>query len=243
MPGTKSPRVIFFDAYGTIFTGSSSDDHTADLRRGLAEGGVEAEHDLLAAALKQEMNHYRHRQRGVRTREELEELRRECGQIIIDGIGGTEVCPLSDAEVAAILIAMFPGRVFPDLAEAVARARDAGCRVGVLSNFSYLLPMILDDLGIGELFDFVIHSAGAGFEKPHPRIFHAALQEADVAPHQAALIGDTYGEDVAGATAAGMIAVFLDRSGGSTVKHELVAGNLLDAVELALNASAPKSAA
>jgi FMN phosphatase YigB (HAD superfamily) len=243
LPGTESPRVIFFDAYGTIFTSGDSDDPTADLRRGLAEAGVEVDHDLLAAALKREMNHYRHRQRGVRTREELEELRRECGQIIIDGLGGAGVCPLSDAEVAAILIATFPGRVFPDLAEAVARARTAGCRVGVLSNFSYLLPMILDDLGIGGDFDFVIHSAGVGFEKPHPRIFHAALQTAAVAPHQAALIGDTYGEDMAGATAAGMIAVFLDRSGGSTVKHELVAANLPDAVELALNARAPKSAA
>ena len=240
MPDTESPRVIFFDAYGTIFTGGISDDPTADLRRGLAGAGVEVEHDLLAAALKREMTHFRHAQRGVRAREELEELRRECGQIIIDEIGGPEVCPLSDAEVAAILVATFPGRVFPDLAEAVARARTAGCRVGVLSNFSYLLPMILDDLGMGELFDFVVHSAGVGFEKPHPRIFHAALEEADVAPQQAALIGDTYGEDVAGATAAGMIAVFLDRAGKSTVRHELVAVNLPHAVELALNASAPK---
>ena len=243
MSGSKSPRVIFFDAYGTIFTGGNSDDPTTDLRRGLAAAGVEAEHDVLAAALKQEMIHYRHRQRGVRTREGLEELRRECGQIIIDGIGGSEVCPLSDAEVADILIATFPSRVFPELPEAVARARAAGCRVGVLSNFSYLLPMILDDLEIGELFDFVVHSAGVGFEKPHPHIFHAALQEADVAPHQAALIGDTYGEDVAGATAAGMIAVFLDRAGDSTLKHGLVAGNLLDAVELALNATSPRFAA
>lgn len=189
------------------------------------------------------MNHYRHRQRTVRTRDELEDLRRECGQIIIDGVGGPAACSLSDAEVAAILIATFPGRVFPDLPDAVARARAAGCRVGVLSNFSYLLPMILDDLGIGDLFDFVIHSAGVGFEKPHPRIFHAALEKADIAPHQAALIGDTYDEDVAGATAAGMIAVFLDRSGESTSRHDLTAGNLSDAVELALNATGPSAPA
>ncbi len=243
MPGNNPPRVIFFDAYGTIFTGGDSDDPTAEFRRGLARAGVQVDYGVLAAALQREMNHYRHRQRGVRTRAGLEELRRECGQIIIDGVGGPEVCPLSDIEVAAILIATFPGRVFPDLPDAVARARAAGCRIGILSNFSYLLPMILDDLGIGDLFDLVIHSAGVGFEKPHPRIFHAALQEADIAPHQAALIGDTYEEDVAGATAAGMIAVYLDRSGNSTLKHSLVAANLLDAVDLALNATAPSSAA
>lgn len=240
MTADTALRVIFFDAYGTIFIGGNSDDPTAELRRGLAAAGVAVDHDLLGAALKREMNHYRHRQRAVRTREELETLRRECGEIIIDGIGGPPACPLSDAEVAAILIATFPGRVFPELPDAVTRARAAGCRVGVLSNFSYLLPMILDDLGIGHLFDLIIHSAGVGFEKPHPRIFHAALQAADIAPHQAALIGDTYDEDVAGATAAGMVAVFLDRSGESTAAG-LTATNLVDAVDLALTATAPSA--
>jgi FMN phosphatase YigB (HAD superfamily) len=239
LPADPDLQVIFFDAYGTIFIGGETDDPTEALRRGLAGAGVEVEHEVLGAALKQEMNHYRYSQRAVRTREDMERLRRECGQIIIDGIGGPAVCPLSDAEVAVILVAAFPGRVFPELPDAVARAREAGCRVGVLSNFSYMLPMILDDLGIGDLFDFIIHSAGVGFEKPHPRIFHAALQQAAVAPHQAALIGDTYEEDVAGATAAGMVAVFLDRAGEAPVRHGLKADNLLDAVEMALGATRP----
>ncbi len=241
MPADTDLQVIFFDAYGTIFIGGETDDPAGALQRGLAAAGIAVEHEVLGVALKAEMNYYRYSQRAVRTREDMEQLRLECGQIIIDGIGGAEVCPLSDAEVAAILVAAFPGRVFPELRGAVARARAAGCRVGVLSNFSYMLPMILGDLGIGELFDFIIHSAGVGFEKPHPRIFHTALQEARVAPHQAALIGDTYEEDVAGATTAGMVAVFLDRAGESTARHGLKADNLLDAVELALGATAPSS--
>lgn len=228
-------RTILFDAYGTLFTGGISDDPTTDLHRSLSKAGVKVKHQLLATTLKMEMAYYRRNQRAIRTQKELDKLRLECGQIIVDGIGGAKVCHLTNVEMSSLLVSTFPSWIFSDVHKAIKRARDAGCSIGVLSNFSFLLPVILEELGIANLFDFIIHSAGVGFEKPHPRIFHVALEKADVAPYQAALIGDTYEEDIVGASTLGMIGVLLDRSKNSNIQHNPTACDLPQAVELALS--------
>ena len=69
----------------------------------------------------------------------------------------------------------------------------------------------IDLLGIEPLFSFVLISESVGFWKPDPRIFEIALDRAGVSAHEAVYIGDSPGHDVAGAKAAGLTAVWMNR--------------------------------
>ncbi|CAM9536200.1 unnamed protein product [Discosporangium mesarthrocarpum] len=78
--------------------------------------------------------------------------------------------------------------------------------LGVVSNFDERLHLLLKNLGVYDSFDFVITSREFGVEKPSPLIFMEAMRRAGQTPGNGALgvhIGDTYGRDVVGASAAG----------------------------------------
>jgi putative hydrolase of the HAD superfamily len=97
-------------------------------------------------------------------------------------------------------------------AQSLARLRDAGLRLGVVSNSDGRVEEALEAAGLREYFDVVIDSARVGVEKPDPRIFRAALESLGVAPDEALYVGDLYEVDVVGARAAGMEAVLLGRT-------------------------------
>lgn len=61
--------------------------------------------------------------------------------------------------------------------------------------------------------DIAIGSKAHGRSKPHRSIFETALAALGVEPAQAAMVGDSYEDDIAGARALGMRAILLDRDG------------------------------
>ena len=67
-------------------------------------------------------------------------------------------------------------------------------------------------LGIEQAFDAVVISGEVGVAKPDPAIFQVALRDLGVGPEQAWHIGDDPLTDIAGAHAAGLTAVWLNRS-------------------------------
>jgi 2-haloalkanoic acid dehalogenase type II len=71
----------------------------------------------------------------------------------------------------------------------------------------------IDLLGIEDLFSFVLISESTGYWKPDPRIFELALERAGVSAHEAVYIGDSAEHDVAGAKAAGLRTVWMNRRG------------------------------
>jgi FMN phosphatase YigB (HAD superfamily) len=68
-------------------------------------------------------------------------------------------------------------------------------------------------LGVGDLVDFAIISGEFGVAKPDPAIFRAALDRAEVEPEDAIFVGDSVEFDMAGARAAGIPPVWLNRHG------------------------------
>ena len=72
----------------------------------------------------------------------------------------------------------------------------------------------LGHLGLESSFGFFVVSAGAGYEKPDPRIFEHALSLAEVEPAEAVFVGDRLDVDVGGAKAAGMRAIWFNHWGG-----------------------------
>lgn len=92
----------------------------------------------------------------------------------------------------------------------LASLRALGCRLGIVSNADGRVATFLAHAGLLDAFDFVIDSGTVGIDKPDPRIFLLACEQAGVAPGEAAHIGDVYEVDVLGARAAGVTPILYD---------------------------------
>jgi len=87
---------------------------------------------------------------------------------------------------------------------------DQGLRLGVLSNFDHRLYRILEGLGLARYFDSVTISSEAGYAKPSPALFDAALARHQFKASEALHVGDSEHHDLAGALAAGIAAILID---------------------------------
>ncbi len=97
------------------------------------------------------------------------------------------------------------------LAEAVKRAGLAF--VIVTNNITSEQVLKIEHCGLRPYVDALITSEAVGVTKPDGRIFEAALTAAGVKPAEAVMLGDSWLTDVAGARAAGLRAVWLNRAG------------------------------
>jgi HAD superfamily hydrolase (TIGR01549 family) len=131
--------------------------------------------------------------------ESLADLRRRCAEV-----AGVSVRELMDA---------IRFEAFPDVRPVLTELRARGMRIVVVSNWDCSLGSVLERIGVHDLIDRVVASAVAGAAKPDPAIFARACEDAGCAPGEAIHVGDSPENDVAGAQAAGIRAVLLDRSG------------------------------
>ncbi len=104
-------------------------------------------------------------------------------------------------------------RPFPEAVEILRELRRAGYRLGVISNAPTTMEELLRRRGLAPYLDTITCSSEIGAEKPHPRIFHAALARAGIPPERALHVGDSFEDDYLGARRAGLHAVFLCRHG------------------------------
>lgn len=102
---------------------------------------------------------------------------------------------------------------YEDAVPALETLRARGIRLAVVSNWDRRLHRILEDNGLRRLFDAVVVSSEVGWRKPHPEIFRRALDALGVAPGEALHVGDSLGDDVAGARGVGIRPVMIDRKG------------------------------
>ncbi|MCC7353347.1 MAG: HAD family hydrolase, partial [Anaerolineae bacterium] len=104
-------------------------------------------------------------------------------------------------------------RLFPDTLPTLKALRERGYRLGVISNWDWSLPELLDRMGLSRHFEVIAVSARVGANKPHPAIFRHALNHLGVPPERALHVGDNPEADAEGARGVGMTGVLLDRSG------------------------------
>lgn len=102
-------------------------------------------------------------------------------------------------------------RLYPDALPALRGTRARGLKVALVSNWDVRLRRLVEGMGIIGLFDTIVISTEVGCEKPDPRIFQIACERLAVQPAAAVHVGDHLREDIEGAKAAGVQAVFLDR--------------------------------
>lgn len=101
--------------------------------------------------------------------------------------------------------------LFDDVVPTLDRLRDAGLRLGVVSNFEEWLERLLEQLGVRDYFEVRVISGIEGLEKPDPRIFELAMERAGVGPAESVYVGDNPEFDVDPALAVGMFPVLIDR--------------------------------
>jgi FMN phosphatase YigB (HAD superfamily) len=101
--------------------------------------------------------------------------------------------------------------VFPDVTGALRALEDAGYPLVMVSNWQCGLGHFSAELGFGNAFRHVLASAELGLAKPDPGIFREAARRLGVSPGRILHVGDSYEDDVEGATAAGCRAVLLCR--------------------------------
>ena len=85
--------------------------------------------------------------------------------------------------------------------------------MGAVSNWVWNLPELLHALDLVRHFDFIAASARIGFEKPHPRIFEWALEQAGSSRARRSTSATTSTPTSRGARGVGIEPVLIDRAG------------------------------
>lgn len=107
--------------------------------------------------------------------------------------------------------------LFPDVLPAL-DILAASHRHAVLSNSSiHVQEYKLRALGVRDRFEAVLCAAELGVSKPDARAFRAACDALGLAPDRVAYVGDHPEIDGRGAAEAGLLSVWIDRSGVSAV--------------------------
>ena len=199
-------RAITFDFWNTIArvpSGAMSEARRRAVLAACAEGEVEVEPKLLAAALEEVGMRWEHSWgEGVHLHP------REGGEMLVRALG-------VEGAVGELVIEAFlsAGREVelepaPDLEAALEALRDRGIRTGIVCDVGFsggaLLRELLAREALLDHFDGWAFSDETGHYKPAPQAFEAALASLGAAPQEAMHVGDLRRTDVAGAAALGM---------------------------------------
>ncbi|MEA2349535.1 MAG: hypothetical protein QOG86_476 [Thermoleophilaceae bacterium] len=200
-------RAVLLDALGTLVR---LEPPAPRLRAELAARGFEVGAEAAERAFAAEIAYYLEHHTEGRDASTLAELRNRCAAVLADALG---VPALPVAEAREAMLAAIRFEPFADAAPALRELRVRGLRLVVASNWDCSLPEVLERAGLAALVDGVVSSAQAGARKTDPRLFEAALAAAGCGPDEAVHAGDSLGNDVAGAIAAGIRPVLVDRDG------------------------------
>lgn len=209
MSAPPNPQVIhalLLDAMGTLVR---LEPPAPLLARALAEAGYPNPEERVAAALHEEIAYYRRHHLEGATPAAVSRLRATCAAVLADGL---EVAP-PVPELTELLVKSLRFEIYADVLPLLRCLRERDVRVAVVSDWDCTLAEHLDRLGVRAWVDEVVVSALVGVAKPDPRIFATALARLGVTRDAAIACGDDPVRDLAGADAAGIRAVLIDREG------------------------------
>ena len=207
-------RAIFFDVAGTLIVPRERIGQS--YARLALDYGLEADAKAVGAAFRRAFNAAPGLAFGPgHDARELRRLEREWWRRVVADTFA-EFGPFRDFE--GYFAALFDFLADPanwkadqDAEPLLAQLKERGHTLGVISNFDYRVYGVLKGLGLGAYFDSVTISSEAGWAKPALEIFNAALNRHALEPGEALHVGDSEHMDLAGALAAGIAAVLIDR--------------------------------
>ena len=182
-------RALLLDALGTLV---ALDPPAPALRAELARRfGVEVGVGEAAYALRAEIAFYRANLQRARDEPSLAALRRRCAEVLRDALpqdgrlNGIGIDALTEVLLTALRF-----RAYDDARPALLAARARDERIVVVSNWDVSLVGVLERVGLADLVDGVVTSAGMGERKPSPAIFEAGLRIAGTGAGLATHVGD-----------------------------------------------------
>ncbi|MBO9997631.1 MAG: HAD family hydrolase [Cyanobacteria bacterium SID2] len=222
---TEQPRVIFFDAVGTLFgvRGSVGEVYAEIAKR---EAGVEADPETIERTF---LDSFKAAPPAkFPTVEPYQLLERE-HQWWYDVVRNTfQRADLLDRfphfdlffdRLFAYFASADPWFIYPDVFPTLTYWKQQGVELGAISNFDSRLYAVLDALDLSPFFSSVTISTHVGAAKPESEIFERALAAHDCPPEAAWHVGDSYRDDYEGARAAGLRGIWLDRKQSSVTSH------------------------
>jgi HAD superfamily hydrolase (TIGR01549 family) len=201
-------RAVLLDAFGTLVR---MDPPAPHLRAALLRhGGVDVGEEVAERGFRAEIAYYLAHNAEGRDAASLEDLRDRCAAVLHEAIKRPE---LDRSVVRRAMLESLRFEAFDDAPPALRELRALGVRLVVASNWDCSLPSVLERIGLAPLVDAVLSSAVVGAAKPDRRLFAAGLVAAGCEAGEALYAGDSVEADVAGARAAGLRAVLVDREG------------------------------
>lgn len=205
-------RAVLLDGMGTLV---ALEDPVPPLCAELRERfALVVDEPTTRSAIAAEIAYYRAHHIEGRDDASLAGLRRRCATELARALG-TAAQRLPADEVAAALLASLRFTAHHDAPGALARLEAMGLRLVVASNWDVGLHGVLERTGLARWLRATITSAEVGASKPAPAIFDRAVALAGVPAAHAVHCGDSLSEDVAGARAAGIRPILIDRGGSS----------------------------
>jgi putative hydrolase of the HAD superfamily len=198
-------RAVLLDALGTLVELRPPWPALVDE---LATRGVSITEEEARAALLSEMAYYRAHHDEASGERELEALRDRCTEVL----RGALPAPARDVDdLRGALLASLRFEPYPEVPGVLEELGRMGVARVVVSNWDVSLHGVLARTGLAPLLDGAVISAQEGVAKPDPAIFRRALAVAGVAAGEAVHVGDTAEVDIAGALAAGVRAIHVER--------------------------------
>jgi len=218
-------RAVLLDALGTLL---ELEDPGPPLAAELAEAGAEVSIDEARGAVLAEMTYYKAHHDEASDRERLADLRRRCAEVLRDALPESAGA-LGVPRLTEVLLNALRFRPFPEVTAALAELRERDVKLVVISNWDVSLHDQLAATGLAELVDGAVSSAELGVGKPHPAIYAHALEVVGAPAGESLMVGDSLDTDVAGAQAAGLRAVLVDRWGTASAPPQVaVIGSLAE---------------
>jgi HAD superfamily hydrolase (TIGR01509 family) len=146
-------------------------------------------------AFEAEMAYYVEHAAQGRDQASLRDLHARCAGVFSEALG-TQISP-------AEYVSALEYDVLEGVRGTLAALRSRGLALAVVANWDYRLPEHLARVGLDRFFTAVVTSAAAEAAKPHPRIFHVALERLGIGAERTLHIGDS-DADEQGAAAAGL---------------------------------------
>ncbi|MBF0675024.1 HAD family hydrolase [Pseudomonas sp.] len=137
----------------------------------------------------------------------ISELRRRIlAHALIDaGYTAAEAAALAEEGFEVFLAARHKITLFPEVQPTLEVLANR-YRLAVLTNGN----ADVSRLGLADYFQFALCAEDLGVGKPDPRPFHEALKRGGVQPHEAVHVGDHPVDDIGGAKAAGLRAIWFN---------------------------------
>ncbi len=205
------PQLVIFDIDGTII------DHENAARIALEKARTHVEE--LAALSHEELSHLWGKnflilwKDVISGKSSIEANRTQRFLNIIEGIGYGQLPEVAE-RAASIYGNSYESNIsaISGADEVMGNIKELGIPIALLTNNLALnQKMKLEKAGLNGLYDFMLTSEETGLFKPDREIFNALLKKFSCLPGRALMVGNSFEEDVAGAYASGIRAVWFNR--------------------------------